>query len=125
VEFTREELVWLLRCLNKIVSGPDAPTPDEIQRLTGATEDQLVALRRRIEDEVVPPPSVGERHVVIRVAGMKVGLDYAGPYFVEEWDGSQWREIGRAATTEELGAMGCTPPDIESMPRYTNRPRRE
>ena len=55
-----------------------------------------------VDDE----PSVGDRHVVIRVAGVEVGLDYAVPYFVEEWDGLQWQEIERAATRDALRAMG-------------------
>ena len=66
-------------------------------------------------------PKVGDRHVVIRVAGTEIGFDYAGPYFVEKWDGTQWREIGRPATKDDLRAMGCVPPDLEGIPRYANR----
>jgi hypothetical protein len=114
VAFSREELVWPLRCLNKIVSGPDATTPEEIKRLTGATEEQLVALRERIQNEVTPPPKLGDRQVVIRTAGVRIGPDYPGPFFVEEWNGTEWRQIGVAADRQDLARFGCEPPIIPS-----------
>lgn len=67
-------------------------------------------------------PKIGDRHVVIRVAGVEVGLEYPGPYFVEEWDGSQWRNIGQAATKDDLRErFGCEPPNIASTPRFAKR----
>jgi hypothetical protein len=71
-------------------------------------------------------PRIGDRHVVIRVAAVEVGLDYAGPYFVEEWDGSRWRDIGRATTKDDLrNRFDCEPPNIASTPRYANSPEQQ
>ena len=67
-------------------------------------------------------PKIGDRHVVIRHAGLDL-RQYSGPYLVEEWDGTTWREVGWAATQDELREMGCAPPNIDSTPGYARRQR--